>query len=46
MPRGTFCCHVVILNDMVYVGGGGAFSNDVLEYHPGRGEWSELPTPH
>ena len=30
---------------MVYVGGGGAFKNDVLEYHPGRGEWSELPTP-
>ena len=47
MPHKSYYCHIVILNDMVYVGGGGgAFSNDVLEYHPGRGEWSELPTPH
>ena len=45
MPHETFCCRVVMLNDMVYVGGGGIFSYDVLEYHPGRGEWSELPTP-
>ena len=46
MPNVTFYCHVVILNDIVYVGGGGALSNDVLEYHPGRGEWSELPRHH
>ena len=41
---GTVYFHVVILNDMVYVGGGGVLSSDVLEYHPGRGEWSELPS--
>ena len=45
MPNVTFYCHVVILNDIVYVGGGGA-NNVVFDYHPGRGEWSELPTPH
>ena len=48
MPHGTFYCHVVILNDMMYVGGGGANVGGgciVLEYHPGRGEWSELPKP-
>ena len=44
MPHGTFYCRVVIINDVSYVGGGGAV-NDVLEYHPVRGEWSELPRP-
>ena len=43
MPQWTICCHVVIINGVVYVGGGGV--NDVLEYHPGSGEWSKLPTP-
>ena len=45
MPRGTFYCHVVIINGVVYVGGGGYISSDVLEYHPGSGEWSKLPRP-
>ena len=44
MPQWTFCCHVVIINGVVYVGGGW-FIDDVLEYHPGSGEWSKLPTP-
>ena len=43
MPRGTFYCHVVIINGVVYVGGGEVIG--VLEYHPGSGEWSKLPTP-
>ena len=43
MPRGTCYCHVVIINGVVYVGGGGF--NSVLEYHPGNGKWSKLPTP-
>ena len=43
MPQWTFFCHVVIINGVVYVGGG--YINDVLEYHPGSGEWSKLPTP-
>ena len=45
MPHLTFCCHVVIINGVVYVGGGAYICDDVLEYHPGSGEWSELPTP-
>ena len=44
MPHGTFYCHIVIINDVVYVGGGGSI-RDVLEFHPGRGEWSDLPRP-
>ena len=33
MPHGTFYCHVVIINDVVYVGGGGGRGiDDVLEY--------------
>ena len=42
MPHGTIYCHVIIINDVVYVGGGDV----VLEYHPGRGDWSKLPKPH
>ena len=45
MPLVTFYCHVVIINGVVYVGGGWDVINDVLEYHPGSGEWSKLPTP-
>ena len=44
MPHKTICCHVVIINGVVYVGGG-AYIDDVLEYHPGSGEGSKLPTP-
>ena len=47
MPYGTFYFHVVIINDVVYVGGalgrGEVITSGVLEYHPGRGEWSKLP---
>ena len=47
MPHVIVCCHVVIINGVVYVGGGagGFIGDDVLEYHPGSGEWSKLPTP-
>ena len=44
MPFETIYCHVVIINGVVYVGGG-LIICDVLEYHPGSGEWSMLPTP-
>jgi len=44
-PFGTFQYHVVILNGMVYVGGGHYSSEyDVLQYSPRSGEWSKLPT--
>ena len=47
-PFGTFHCHVVILNGIVYVGGGSTSpatsEYDVLQYSPRSGEWSKLPT--
>ena len=44
-PFKTYHYHVVILNGMVYVGGGNATSEyDVLQYSPRSGEWSKLPT--
>ena len=43
LPLRTVYCHVVVINGVVYVGGGG--SNVVLQYHPGSGEWSKLPVP-
>ena len=45
MPHWTFYCHVVIINGVVYVGGGRIIDVGVLEYHPGNGKWSKLPTP-
>ena len=44
LPFETYHYHVVILNGMVYVGGGNTISEyDVLQYNPRSGEWSKLP---
>ena len=43
-PFRTCDYHVVILNGMVYVGGGETIASTVLQYSPRSGEWSKLPT--
>ena len=45
LPFGVFRHHVVLLNGMVYVGGGNSsFEYHVLQYNPKSAGWSKLPT--
>ena len=44
IPTDLFRASSVIISGMVYCGGN-IISDDVLQYNPVSGEWSELPSP-